>query len=131
MINLNPYRPVCANSHIDIFDDCISRKVVLDFINEVCFSREQKWVDFRVSQGNNGQRDLIIKFIESLSSVQPKTGHWINGDSICPCCGEDKFKDLVADIWSDWQPKYCPNCGTKMLPTGLQFGDQDTLMSAT
>ena len=46
---------------------------------------------------------------------EPKTGHWINGDSICPCCGEDKFKDLDADIWSDWQPKYCPNCGAKMV----------------
>ena len=45
---------------------------------------------------------------------RPKMWHWINGDPICPCCGEDKFKDLDADIWSDWQPKYCPNCGAKM-----------------
>ena len=53
-------------------DDAISRKMVLDKINEVCFSREQKWVDFRVSYGSNGQRDLIIKFIESLPSIQPR-----------------------------------------------------------
>ena len=53
-------------------EDCISRKAVLDKIKEVYFSREQEWVDFRVSQGSNGQRDLIINFIEDLPSVQPK-----------------------------------------------------------
>ena len=32
----------------------------------------------------------------------------------CPVCGEDRFKGLDADIWSDWEPPYCPNCGAKM-----------------
>lgn len=41
-------------------------------------------------------------------------GKWTDGDCICPICGEDKFKDLDADIWADWKPKYCPNCGAKM-----------------
>ena len=41
-------------------------------------------------------------------------GKWKNGDCICPVCGEDKFKGLDADIWSDWKPNYCPNCGAKM-----------------
>ena len=40
---------------------------------------------------------------------------WEPGNRNCPCCGEDKFKDLDADIWSDWRPKYCPNCGAKMI----------------
>ena len=52
--------------------DCISRQAVLDKIKEICFSKEQKWVDFRVSQGSNGQRNLIINFIEDLPSIQPK-----------------------------------------------------------
>ena len=39
---------------------------------------------------------------------------WIPGDCHCPVCGEDKFKDLDADIWCDWQPKYCPNCGERI-----------------
>lgn len=54
--------------------------------------------------------------IKALPSIQParKKGHWTNGDNVCPCCGEDKFKNLDADIWSDWQPKYCPNCGAEM-----------------
>ena len=32
----------------------------------------------------------------------------------CPVCGEDRFKGLDADIWADWEPPYCPNCGAKM-----------------
>lgn len=39
---------------------------------------------------------------------------WEDGNPICPVCGKDKFKDLDADIWSDWKPDYCPNCGAKM-----------------
>lgn len=50
----------------------IQRQAVLDKINEVCFSKEQKWVDFRVSQGSNGQRDFLINYIEQLSSVKPQ-----------------------------------------------------------
>ena len=41
-------------------------------------------------------------------------GQWENGNPICPVCGGDKFKDLDADIWCDWKPDYCPNCGAKM-----------------
>ena len=41
-------------------------------------------------------------------------GRWENGNPICPVCGENKFKDLDADIWCDWKPDYCPNCGAKM-----------------
>lgn len=41
-------------------------------------------------------------------------GRWENGNPICPVCGEDKFKDLDADIWCDWQLDFCPNCGAKM-----------------
>lgn len=56
--------------------------------------------------------DTVLR-IEQLPSAQ-RTGKWINGNHICPICGEDKFKDLDADIWADWQPKCCPNCGARM-----------------
>lgn len=46
--------------------------------------------------------------------VEVRHGRWEPGNPICPICGEDKFKGLVADIWSDWEPKHCPNCGAKM-----------------
>ena len=41
-------------------------------------------------------------------------GRWENGNPICPVCGGNKFKDLDADIWCDWKPDHCPNCGAKM-----------------
>ena len=41
-------------------------------------------------------------------------GRWEPGNPICPVCGENKFKDLDADVWADWQPKFCPNCGALM-----------------
>ena len=41
-------------------------------------------------------------------------GWWENGNPICPVCGGNKFKDLDADIWCDWMPDFCPNCGAKM-----------------
>lgn len=46
--------------------------------------------------------------------VEGRHGRWEPGNPICPICGEDKFKGLDADIWSDWEPKHCPNCGAKM-----------------
>lgn len=53
--------------------------------------------------------------IRKVADVVPvQHGEWENGNPICPVCGEDKFKDLDADIWCDWQPDYCPNCGAKM-----------------
>ena len=55
-----------------------------------------------------------IKNIPAVDVAPVVHGKWENGNAICPCCGEDKFKNLDADIWADWQPKYCPNCGAKM-----------------
>lgn len=52
-------------------EDAVSRKAILDKIKEVCFSKKKEWIDFRVSQGSNGQRNLIINFIEELPSVKP------------------------------------------------------------
>lgn len=52
--------------------------------------------------------------IPAADVVEVKHGKWEDGNGFCPCCGENKFKDLYADIWADWKPKYCPNCGAKM-----------------
>ena len=49
------------------------------------------------------------------SDVAPvRHGRWNNGDPYCPVCRKDKFRGLDADIWADWEPPYCPNCGAKM-----------------
>lgn len=100
-------------------EDLISRQAVLDKIKEVCFSREQEWVDFRISQGSNGQRNLIINFIEDLPCVQPKpkTGHWI--------ADVDRWGDIVTTVngyrcdkcntFNSDKDNYCPNCGCRMV----------------
>lgn len=66
----------------------------------------------------NGKFDCIMnenRCINTTAEVAPVVhGRWEAGNPICSVCGEDKFKDLDADIWADWQPKYCPNCGAKM-----------------
>ena len=41
-------------------------------------------------------------------------GEWTPGDSICPICEKNKFDGLDADIWADWMPSFCPNCGAPM-----------------
>ena len=86
---------------------------------EDAISREKlkKWLDMNFSFGGALRKiELFDRLDKELPSVTPtrKKGKWTNGDPICPCCGEDKFKDLDADIWADWQPKYCPNCGAEM-----------------
>ena len=46
--------------------------------------------------------------------VPVRHGLWNDGDPYCPICRKDKFRGLDADVWADWKPDYCPNCGAKM-----------------
>ena len=55
-----------------------------------------------------------IERILAADVAPVRHGQWEPGNPICPVCGENKFKDLDADIWCDWLPDYCPNCGAKM-----------------
>ena len=61
--------------------------------------------------------DAVCYHLQNLpaADVAPVVhGKWEPGNPICPVCGENKFKDLDADVWADWQPKFCPNCGARM-----------------
>ena len=49
----------------------------------------------------------------TIDAVPVRHGRW-KCNKPCPVCGEDRFKGLDADIWADWEPPYCPNCGAKM-----------------
>ena len=51
---------------------------------------------------------------DAIEISRVRHGRWNNGDQYCPICRKDKFIGLDADIWSDWKPDYCPNCGAKM-----------------
>lgn len=73
--------------------------------------------DYRREKGTIQDAIKMVSFSEytPAADVAPvRHGRWENGNPICPVCGEDKFKDLDADIWCDWLPPFCPNCGAKM-----------------
>ena len=60
--------------------------------------------------------ETVLEYAENLpaADVAPVVhGRW-ECNKPCPVCGEDRFKGLDADIWADWEPLYCPNCGAKM-----------------
>lgn len=58
--------------------------------------------------------ETAMNIVESLPSIQPKTGHWIRVT--------DKTGHLVWECDKcGWQQRlntnFCPDCGVKMLPT--------------
>lgn len=88
--------------------DYINKETALKIFKQ-CDDINPNWTSQRV-------KDLLT-YIYVKNEAEVRHGKWTNGDPICPVCGEDKFKGLDADIWSDWKPKYCPNCGAKMEET--------------
>ena len=75
--------------------------------------------------------DLTPEVAESvLTALRPVSreqvekvwrGEWTPGDSICPICEKNKFDGLDADIWADWMPSFCPNCGAPMTDEAVQM----------
>lgn len=62
--------------------------------------------------------DLLADVREAEEEQEPKAGHWL-GDSygyICSNC-EHSLNDLAQsmDYISFSKPKYCPNCGCRMV----------------
>ena len=75
------------------------------------------YLEKNISFGGTEKKFRFYDIIDSLppADVRPNIhGHWEDGNNICPKCGEDKFKGLEADIYADWQPNFCPNCGADM-----------------
>ena len=48
-------------------------------------------------------------------------GKWEPGNPICPICEKNKFDGLDADIWADWMPSFCPNCGAPMTDEAVEM----------
>lgn len=57
--------------------------------------------------------EAAILNIQAADVAPVRHGRW-KCTKPCPICGEDRFKGLDADIWADWEPPYCPNCGARM-----------------
>jgi len=84
-------------------EDCISRKAALE--------------PYRVLENTDTLCVALVRanlMQQPSVTSKPKIGRWEPGECNCPICGENKYKDLDADIWADWHPKFCPNCGAKM-----------------
>ena len=58
--------------------------------------------------------DEMIEKLPAADVAPVQHGWWNDGDPYCPICRKDKFRGLDADVWADWKPDYCPNCGAKM-----------------
>lgn len=88
-----------------------------DYINrETALTIFEQWDHINPNWTSHRVKDLLM-CVNAEDVVKARRGKWTNGDPICPVCGEDKFKYLYADIWEDWKPKYCPNCGANMEET--------------
>ena len=55
-----------------------------------------------------------VQYMPAADVAPVRHGRWIDGDPYCPICRKDKFRGLDADVWADWKPDYCPNCGARM-----------------
>ena len=64
--------------------------------------------------GHDAIEVLGMIYVMPAADVAPvRHGRW-KCNKPCPVCGGDRFDGLDADIWADWEPPYCPNCGAKM-----------------
>ena len=99
-------------------EDCISRQAVLSEIEKVCFSKE--WSKFRINNGSNGERDLIIKFIKQMPSVKTEQ-KWIPVSKRLP-------KDLepVNITWVNREPEpyYHDIKDKNFVATGIHYRGQ-------
>ena len=92
----------------------ISREETIKRIEEVYCVGCNSYHGVRCRACGTGDAIDIIDDFPAADVAPVRHGQWEPGNPICPVCGEDKFKDLDADIWCDWQPDFCPNCGAKL-----------------
>lgn len=75
--------------------------------------------DGRVAESSIDGEKTVGTAVETTDVCPVVGGKWEDGNSKCPVCGEDKFKGLDADVWADWKPPFCPNCGANMSETAI------------
>lgn len=100
-------------------DEYINREALRDSVESI------DWYSVRrgeLTTGAKSSENALYKANDIYSAIDNaptadvapvRHGRWECGKP-CPVCGEDRFKGLDADIWADWEPPYCPNCGAKM-----------------
>ena len=95
-------------------NDCISRQAVIDIIFAECSGTKLN-IDF-------AKVLLLQRAIKALPSINPqeKIGHWFiderpesNKEIVCSNCDQPIFKYHKLNF--DYRPKYCPDCGCRMV----------------
>ena len=99
---------------VNAMTECIEREATIKRIEEVYCVGCNSYNGVRCRACGTGDAIDMIEDAPAADVAPVVHGRWENGNPICPVCGGDKFKDLDADIWCDWKPDYCPNCGAKM-----------------
>ena len=110
------YRGSTARDYYNIFVKSYKRWADSNFEDAEYINREVLKNDIAksIEPFNTASVFRAINRQIAADVVPVRHGRWEPGNPICPVCGGDKFKDLDADIWCDWLPPFCPNCGAKM-----------------
>lgn len=109
----------CYKSPIDMIVSQMSSEFDRMAENQLMLKVNQA-VDFNVDKAEllkalqYDRNQYETGYLAAKKKYQRPKGKWIPRNDKCPCCGENKFKDLDADIYADWYPKFCPNCGAEM-----------------
>lgn len=117
-------REMMLNSQFQI-EDCIRRQQAIDKMQEL-EDEDIKAYGCEIPEGFDGKR--AIEALNTLPSIQPKTGYWIEDlseyDSGYPKhiqalwkCSECKKKQIIKS-------KYCPNCGNPKMQEVEENGDK-------
>ena len=101
-----PFKPL---EHEDLGVDCISRADVLKLMQDNWHTHNGDWA-MQESMDD-------IRVLPSVTPQEPKTGHWIDNMDLgyhVSFCSNCNWRGL-GDTCLIYKPKYCPNCGAKMV----------------
>lgn len=94
-------------------DEYISREETIKRIKECYCTGCNSYNGVRCRACGTGDAIDVIEDAPVADVAPVRHGRW-GCNKPCHVCGVDRFDGLDADIWADWEPPYCPNCGAKM-----------------
>ena len=59
---------------------------------------------------------FVKQFIDKAPTIEATpvvNGYWVD-HYICSNCGKRSTAGLDADVWTCYEPPFCPNCGANM-----------------
>ena len=116
------YNGIVKTCNMKMKKECEGGEVMAEYIDrEVAIAkcREIATCEWNHRASPVSWADAYEQFVEDIEEIPAadvapvRHGRW-ECNKPCPVCGGDRFEGLDADIWADWEPLYCPNCGAKM-----------------